>query len=209
MAPTLSVRRGTAAMAIVLVLEVGARVLFPRASTLTTTLWLRLVQLAAMALLLRNEFTSGKLGSLHAVPLTRALVRGAVWSAGFGALAGIGALALAFMGLDPLRLIHMNLPTAPSTLALFFFTGGLVAPIAEELFFRGLLYTLLRPTGVVPALVLSTLCFAGAHAAGGLPVTQIAGGLLFAAAFEKEGHIAVPILIHGAGNTALFTLSLI
>jgi len=163
-----------------------------------------------MAMFLKGQFTEGGLGSLAPGALKRAVLKGAAWSIGFGVLVGTGALILALAGINPLHLVRIRLPRDPGTLVLFFLTGGLVAPLAEEFFFRGILYRLLRPMGVMPAILISTLLFAAAHAMdGAIPVTQLAGGLLFAAAFEKEGHIAVPVIIHGAGNTALFTLSFI
>lgn len=209
MAP-LHVKRCLYAIALVLLTETAARLLPPLASPLATTLALRVVQLAAMVSLLSGQFTQGELGSLSAHALKGACLKGMAWSLGFGALVGAGALALTCLGINPLSLVRMPLPQEPATLAFFFITGGLVAPMAEELFFRGILYRLLRPMGIVPALLISTLLFAAAHTLhGGVPVTQLVGGLLFAAAFEKEGHLAVPMIIHGAGNTALFTLSLI
>ncbi len=198
------------AMALVLLLEIGARLIPLFTSPLVTTLLLRLLQSGIMILLLRPLFIETEMGSFTLWPLKRGLRRGVIWTLNVGAVAGIGALALLLIGIPPLPLIHMRLPEKALPLALFFFTGGVVAPIAEELFFRGILYSLLRPMGVSSAIFISTLLFAWAHAAqGGVPLTQLAGGILFAVAFEKEGHIIVPILIHSAGNTALFSLSLI
>lgn len=210
MARETTIKLSAAAICMVLLMDVAARLLPEMASPLTTTLLLRILQLMVMALLLRRQFTEGNLGSLAPDALKRAIARGAAWSLGFGAVAGAGALLLALIGINPMHLVRMRLPQDPATLALFFITGGLVAPMAEEFFFRGIIYRLLRPVGVVPAIVISTLLFASAHAMhGALPLTQLVGGILFAVAFEKEGHLAVPVIIHGVGNTALFTLSLI
>jgi len=187
MAPGPHVTKSICAACVVLLLETATRSLAPVASPLATTLVLRLVQLAIMAILLKDRFIQGELGSLSPNALRRAVLKGAAWSIGFGALVGTGALILFLAGINPLHLVRMRLPRDPSTLALFFITGGLVAPLAEEFFFRGIVYRLLRPMGVVPAIFISTLLFAAAHAM----------------------HGAVPVIIHGAGNTALFTLSLI
>ncbi|SCY82476.1 CPBP family intramembrane glutamic endopeptidase [Desulfoluna spongiiphila] len=210
MAPGTKVTASVSAACAVLLLETAARSLPPLASPLTTTLVLRLVQLTIMAMLLKGQFTQGELGSLSPNALRQAALKGAAWSLGFGTFVGTGALILFLAGINPLHLVRMPLPRDQSTLALFFLTGGVVAPLAEEFFFRGIVYRLLRPMGVIPAIFISTLLFAAAHAMhGAVPVTQLAGGLLFAVAYEKEGHLAVPVIIHGAGNTALFTLSLI
>jgi membrane protease YdiL (CAAX protease family) len=87
--------------------------------------------------------------------------------------------------------------------------GGIVAPIAEEVFFRGILYGFFRRWGVVVALVFSTLLFVFPHlGTHGLPTTQIIGGILFALAYEVEDSLLAPITIHALGNMAIFTLSL-
>jgi membrane protease YdiL (CAAX protease family) len=204
------VKRSAVTICVVLLMDITARFLPEMASPLATTLFLRALQLMIMAFLLRKQFTQGSLGSLAPDTLKAALIRGSLWSMGFGVVVGSGALLLAFIDIPPLPLVKMRLPQDPATLILFFITGGLVAPMAEEFLFRGIIYRLLRPMGVVPAMAISTLLFASAHAMQGVvPLTQLVGGVLFAAAFEKEGHLAVPVVIHGVGNTALFTLSLI
>jgi hypothetical protein len=38
-------------------------------------------------------------------------------------------------------------------------------------------------------------------------VTQVVGGILFAAAYEIEKNLVVPITIHCLGNLAIFALS--
>jgi hypothetical protein len=85
-----------------------------------------------------------------------------------------------------------------------------VAPIAEEVFFRGILYGFLRRWGVLLALILTTAIFVLAHPVfPGIPVTQMVGGIIFALAYEIEGNLMAPITIHVLGNMAIFTLSLI
>jgi membrane protease YdiL (CAAX protease family) len=136
--------------------------------------------------------------------------KGLLWSAGFGALSGIVFAVLFMAGTNPLSMIRASLPKNSATLLLFFLVGGIVAPVAEELFFRGILYGFLRRWGVWVALVLSTCAFALIHGLGhGFPVTQVVGGILFAAAYEIEKNLLVPITIHCLGNLAIFSLSLI
>ncbi|WP_300672375.1 type II CAAX endopeptidase family protein [Desulfoluna sp.] len=210
MATKPQIKQSATALLGVLLMETAMRLLPPMAPPLASLLILRTLQLGVMALCLKKQFIEGGLGCLSPEALKRAFVKGVAWSLGFGAFAATCAVVLALSGINPLGLIRMRLPQDPTTLALFFLTGGLVAPIAEEFFFRGILYRLLRPFGMIQAILITTLLFAAAHAIqGGLPATQLVGGLLFAAAFEKEGHLLVPIIIHAAGNTALFTLSLI
>jgi membrane protease YdiL (CAAX protease family) len=77
-------------------------------------------------------------------------------------------------------------------------------------FFRGMLYGFLRRWGVVVAIVVSTGVFVLAHPISqGFPLPQVAGGIVFALAYELEGSLMTPIVIHVLGNFAIFTLSMI
>jgi membrane protease YdiL (CAAX protease family) len=152
-------------------------------------------------------------GSVSPIGLDRfrwiaGLKRGLFWSAGFGALSGIVFAIVFIAGTNPLSLIGTRLPKSSADLLLFFLVGGIVAPVAEEVFFRGILYGFLRRWGIAVALVLSTCAFAFTHGLGhGFPVTQAVGGTLFAAAYEREKNLLVPITIHCLGNLAIFALS--
>ncbi|MEJ2366092.1 MAG: type II CAAX endopeptidase family protein [Deltaproteobacteria bacterium] len=138
------------------------------------------------------------------------LKKGLLWSAGFGAIASLVCIGLFAVGTNPLTWIRIRLPRQSVDLVLFFIVGGIVGPAAEELFFRGILYGFFRRWGVIVALILSTLIFVLCHPIShGIPVTRLVGGLLFAAAYEISGSLFVPITIHGLGNLAIFTLSLI
>lgn len=138
------------------------------------------------------------------------VIKGLTWSVGFGVLALLGFFILSIYGHNPLQLIKTRLPRWPGDILLFYLVGGIVAPIAEEVFFRGVLYGFFRRWGVVVALVLSTVLFVLPHLGGhGPPVTQIIGGLLFAVAYEIEGNLMTPITIHSLGNLTIFTISLL
>ena len=96
-----------------------------------------------------------------------------------------------------------------SDVILYFLVGALVGPVAEELFFRGLLYGFFRRWGVVVAVILSTLLFVLPHAVQQrIPITQVVGGIVFAVAYEVEGSLMVPIIIHVLGNMAIFSITL-
>jgi membrane protease YdiL (CAAX protease family) len=138
------------------------------------------------------------------------LKKGLIWSAGFGVVVSFAFVVLFAAGINTLTLIQVRLPPRPGEIALYFLIGGMVGPVAEEVFFRGILYGFLRRWGVVVALVLSTLIFVLIHPTNhGLPITQAVGGIVFAVAYEVEGSLMVPITIHALGNMAIFTLSLI
>jgi membrane protease YdiL (CAAX protease family) len=138
----------------------------------------------------------------------RGLARGIAWSVATGAAAASVGVVLALAGLHPLTLIRAKVAQGGSELFLIFLVGGLLGPVAEELFFRGLLYGFLRRWGVAAALVVSSLVFVLCHPEShGLRLTQAVGGVLFAVAYEVERNLLVPITIHVLGNLAIFTLS--
>jgi hypothetical protein len=138
------------------------------------------------------------------------LKKGLLWSAGFGALVSIACVGLFVAGINPLTLMKARLPTQTGDLILFFIVGGMVGPVAEELFFRGVLYGFLRRWGLIVALVLSTLIFVLCHPIGhGIPITRLVGGFLFALAYEFGGSLIVPITIHTLGNLSIFSISLL
>lgn len=152
-------------------------------------------------------------GSLIFIGLDRTrwfagLRKGLLWSAGFGAFSGIVLGVMFLAGINPLSMIRAALPKNSANLLFFFLVGGIVAPVAEEVFFRGILYGFLKRWGIAVALVLSTTAFAITHGLGhGFPLTQVVGGILFAAAYEVEKNLLVPITIHCLGNLAIFALS--
>ena len=138
------------------------------------------------------------------------LKKGLIWSICFGAVVSFAWLLLTVLGTNPLPLIHTYVPSRPGEIILFFFIGGIVGPFAEELFFRGVIYGFFRRWGVAVALVLSTAMFVLIHPLkGGLPITQVVGGIVFALAYEMGGSLVVPITVHALGNIAIFTLSLL
>lgn len=142
--------------------------------------------------------------------VTFGLKKGFIWSAGFGILVLLVSAALFAFGINPIALVHTRLPAGQGEIIIFFLVGGIISPVAEEVFFRGVIYGFFRRWGIFVAITLSTLAFVLAHPVGsGIPLPQITGGILFAVAYEKEGNLLVPITIHILGNMAIFSLSLI
>jgi membrane protease YdiL (CAAX protease family) len=138
------------------------------------------------------------------------ILKGLIWSLGFGILAFLGFLALFIAGIDPLPMIKMPMGPSIKEFILLICIGGILAPVAEEVFFRGVLYGFFRRWGVIVALIVSTLLFVVVHPMGqGIPVIQIVGGIIFAVAYEVEGTLMTPITIHILGNCSLFTISYI
>jgi len=138
------------------------------------------------------------------------LKKGLVWSAGFAIIAVVGYAVMRMLGMNALRMIRVTMPAQTWDVVLLFCVGGVVGPIAEEVFFRGVLYGFFRRWGVAVALIASSALFVLAHMfSPGVPWLRIAGGIVFALAYEIEGILVVPITIHVLGNLAIFALSLL
>ncbi|MFO7986414.1 MAG: CPBP family intramembrane glutamic endopeptidase [Desulfatiglandaceae bacterium] len=134
---------------------------------------------------------------------------GILWSLSIGGAVFmlIGLLRLQDVNLFPM--IRVRTPPDSEGILLLFCVGGLAGPVAEELFFRGVVYGFVRRWGVPAAITASTLLFLLAHpdAFQKIPVIQGAGGILFAVAYEVKKNLMVPIVIHALGNMSLFLFS--
>lgn len=143
----------------------------------------------------------------------RGIKRGLLWSAGFGLAAALLGVLFYSAGKDPVALIGGRLPTSASRVVLLFIVGGLIGPIAEEMFFRGVVYGFFRRWGVLAALLISTGLFVLVHLLvrpmQGFAIVQTIGGVVFALSYELEKNLLVPITIHCLGNMALFALSML
>lgn len=97
--------------------------------------------------------------------------------------------------------------SAPPELALQALSVVVLAPICEELLFRGVLYPSLRDLGHRRmAIAASSLLFAAIHGSLALmlPLTVLAVILVWL--YEKTGSIVAPILMHAAFNAANFAM---
>ncbi len=83
-----------------------------------------------------------------------------------------------------------------------------IGPVAEELFFRGLLYGWLRTRiGVVRGLGLSALLFAGLHGNAIVFFPIFFLGLLFGWVYERTGSLIAPVAIHVFHNSGMLFLA--
>jgi len=195
-------------------IELAARILLDH-NVLAPLTGVGLARLAEIIFLLALiYFREGRLANigLSSPQISRGLNRGVIWAISFGVAAGavlfIGYLA----GIKVTALFRMQLPSESNRLITFLLVGALIAPVAEEIFFRGILYGFFRRWGIPAAVLLSTLLFVlpHSHTPGlAIPVTQLIGGILFAVAYEIEKNLLVPITIHSLGNLAIFTLGLL
>ncbi len=89
---------------------------------------------------------------------------------------------------------------AAATIVLY---GGILVPLFEELFFRGLVYSWLRNRlAAASAIPLSALAFAVLHLRVDVMIAAFAMGCLLAWLFEKSRSILPCILLHQTFNTA-------
>ncbi len=126
-------------------------------------------------------------------------------------------LAFSVQGLSHFLPIPKSLPMdkffndAQSAYLMAFF-GVLVAPVLEELFFRGMLYpTLRRRLGVVLAVTLTAAAFAAIHGTqlgyAWAPILSIfVVGVALTLVRELTGSVAAGVLTHSGYNFTLFTL---
>jgi membrane protease YdiL (CAAX protease family) len=87
--------------------------------------------------------------------------------------------------------------------------AGLLAPVAEELFFRGFLYTALRQRlGIAAAVTISAAVFAIGHIdALGVVAASFVMGIALALAYEYTRSLWVAIAIHAFNNSLATVLA--
>ncbi|MEX2495891.1 MAG: CPBP family intramembrane glutamic endopeptidase [Woeseia sp.] len=84
------------------------------------------------------------------------------------------------------------------------FAAAIVGPIAEEVVFRGLLYSWLRRyLGAVASIPLSAAVFAAAHGIAMLVPALLVNGVLLALLFERSRSLVPPIIAHGLFNAMM------
>ena len=109
--------------------------------------------------------------------------------------------------MDSFTQSHGELVGHPGLLPLL--TVGFVAPLTEEIFFRGLVYTRLRQgMAVLPAMALSALLFGLAHGEPIWILIAFLSGLGLVWIFECTGSLWCAILAHGVNNVIAQTLTM-
>lgn len=109
------------------------------------------------------------------------------------------------------RLLFIQRPHGTTLLLLALLVTAVAAPICEEIFFRGMLFRLLRRRmPLSAAVVLSAIAFGLAHASPAiswalLPVF-VYMGIVLAAVYARTGRLTNTILLHGLNN-ALVTIA--
>lgn len=97
----------------------------------------------------------------------------------------------------------------PMTLFLGFIAAVFIAPIAEELLFRGVLFNRLKIRKGAPfAIVVSSIIFGSLHYYGGAPflhvLTATSFGMLMCVFFMRHDNILMNIAVHFLGNLLVY-----
>jgi membrane protease YdiL (CAAX protease family) len=170
----------------------------------------RILQIIVMLIIVRRSAKGLTFIEISRLDLVTGLKKGVIWSLCFAIAIALIFSFLWLLGVNVLKLFQASKSFSNAGILLIFVVGALIGPIAEEIFFRGVLYGFFRQWGFAPALIISTILFVLPHFAGNnIPLTQMVGGLLFAIAYEVEKNLIVPIVIHCLGNLSIFSLSVI
>jgi len=114
--------------------------------------------------------------------------------------------------IDPHFRTWFFVPSDPAGMALSLFVVAVMAPLAEEILFRGWAYTHVKAMAGAPAAVIATtLAFAAAHFDGGLlyPAAILVPGLLFALVREWTGSALGSFFAHGWYNGFAWIMTLV
>ncbi|MBR5248947.1 MAG: HAD hydrolase-like protein [Lachnospiraceae bacterium] len=85
---------------------------------------------------------------------------------------------------------------------------GVLAPIAEELMFRGIFYNCLRRTMKIPfAMVVSAFLFSVYHSNTSQTMYAAVIGFIMAYAYEAFGNFLVPLAIHVGANMVVYIMT--
>lgn len=88
--------------------------------------------------------------------------------------------------------------------------GAVLAPVSEELFYRGMIYPVFRKyLGPAWGAVLAGLIFGLAHWDLWRALPLAVGGAVLCYMYEKSGSILVPMVAHGLWNGAMFAIILL
>lgn len=200
------------ALCAVVALEIAIRPLMPADPTLriAATGVLRIIEAFALiwwVSLLPNGLTAIGLNKENWL---RGLKTGLIWSVVFALVAVLsGGIIYYGFNTDPRSLIRVEIPKGLAAGGVILLVAGLLSPIAEEIFFRGILYSALRNWGAAVAITGSTALFAGAHTGSGFPFIQCIGGMVFACAREQTRSLIASSTIHILANMAIYGIGIL
>ncbi|MDD1721697.1 MAG: CPBP family intramembrane metalloprotease [Euryarchaeota archaeon] len=109
------------------------------------------------------------------------------------------------VGVDPTQQALSQTAMEPGLLPVLFLSAVLIAPIAEEIVFRGYLYKAFRDR-VKPgyAILLSSALFSFIHLEWRAFIPLFVIGIVLAYVYEKTGNLIAPITVHMLNNAVAF-----
>lgn len=106
----------------------------------------------------------------------------------------VGSLWVGVIFPGTLETFHSNVQM---NISAYFLLTVFIAPVAEELLFRGACYTQMRKVfGPIPACLLSTALFAFLHSTPSQVYLSMMCGLLFCVVYELTGRILYSVALH-------------
>jgi len=170
-------------------------------------------------ILLSLRFRGFKLGSVFGIdkmPVGRSLLLGiSLLISAYPTVFAVGVLTSILLKINPttdvqeVMRIFENATAVTQRIPIILLAVA-IAPVAEELAFRGYLYGVIkRFFGAVPALILSGILFALIHL--NLPsfFPLLVLGWVFALAYELSGSLLVPMTMHALFNALNLILALV
>ncbi|MBT6450708.1 MAG: CPBP family intramembrane metalloprotease, partial [Verrucomicrobiales bacterium] len=122
----------------------------------------------------------------------------------------ISQTVLAQLGHEPVvqEAVQMVMATEhPVEVGLQVVSVVIMAPIAEELLFRGILYNTIKHTGYpLAGMIISAALFALVHGSLALTLPLFVMGFALAWVYEKSGSIIAPMVMHATFNAINFSL---
>lgn len=136
----------------------------------------------------------------------RALLFGVVgFVVAFIAAAVVGYPIEQLFGVDPTQQALSQTATEPGLLPIVFLSGAIIAPIAEEIVFRGYMYKAFRDRFKPGyAILLSAALFSIIHLEWRAALSLFVIGIVLAYVYEKTGNLMAPITLHILNNSVAF-----
>ncbi|MGZ4936023.1 MAG: CPBP family intramembrane glutamic endopeptidase [Halobacteriota archaeon] len=123
----------------------------------------------------------------------------------FIAAAVVGYPVEQLFGVDPTQQALSQTATEPGLLPIVFVSGAIIAPIAEEIVFRGYLYKAFRDRFKPGyAILLSAALFSIIHLEWRAALSLFVIGIVLAYVYEKTGNLMAPITLHILNNAVAF-----
>jgi membrane protease YdiL (CAAX protease family) len=175
------------------------------------TLWLlNVANIVSIALIIAVVlgFYKDKLASLGFTTkkIPKALLYGVIGFIVAFIIAGIvGYPIQQQFGVDPTQEALSQTASVPGLLPLLFLSGVIIAPIAEEIVFRGYLYKAFRDRFKPSyAIFLSAALFSAIHLELLAAAPLFVIGIVLAYVYEKTGNLMAPITLHVLNNAVAF-----